>query len=312
MTKSYAFLTALFIMALGSYAQITDMTAPDTTYVDTTWKKGGKFALTFTQVSFSNWAAGGENSLGGNSMVNLFANFKEGKRIWDNQLDLAFGILKLDGEKARKSDDKIEGFSKFGYEIANNLYFSTNLNFKTQFTRGYNYPNDSVKVSDFLSPAYIQLGVGIDYKPVSYFSLSFLPLTGRITIVTDQDLADIGAYGVDPAEYDTSGTVLLKHGKNTRFELGTSVIALFQKEIVKNIEFKSKLQLFSNYLEKPQNIDVNWDSMLALKVNKYISTFIGVVVVYDEDIPIMNNEGVDVGPRTQLKQTFGIGLAFDL
>ncbi|HLN52992.1 MAG TPA: DUF3078 domain-containing protein [Lentimicrobium sp.] len=312
MKNLFTLLATLALTSLGTFAQTTDRTSPDTTYVDTTWKKGAKFALTFSQVSFSNWTAGGENSFGGNSIVNLFANYKEGKRIWDNHLDMAFGIIKLDGENARKSDDKIDGLSKFGVEISNKLYFSTNLNFKTQFTRGYNYPNDSVKVSDFLSPAYIQLGLGIDYKPASYFSLSFLPLTGRITIVTDQDLADIGAYGVDPAEFDTSGTILLKHGKNTRFELGTSVIAMFQKEIVKNIEFKSKLQLFSNYLANPENIDINWDSMLALKVNKYISTYLGLIIVYDEDIPIIDSNGIDIGPRTQLKQTFGIGLTFEL
>jgi hypothetical protein len=310
MKKNFTLISLFLLIFVGTYAQTTDRSSPDTTYVDP-WKRGGKFALTFTQVSFSNWTAGGENSLGGSSIINLFANFKEGKRIWDNQLDMAFGMIKLEGEKARKSDDKIDGFSKFGYEISNKLYFSTNLNLKTQFTRGYNYPNDSVIVSNFMSPAYIQLGIGLDYKPVSYFSLSFLPLTGRITIVKDQDLANLGAYAVDPAEYDTSG-VMLEEGKNVRFELGTSVIALFQKEIVKNVEFKSKLQLFSNYLHKPGNIDVNWDSMLSLKVNKYISTFLGVIMVYDDDIPIINSEGVNIGPRTQVKQTFGVGLAFDL
>ncbi len=311
MRHKFTLTAILLLAATGLYAQIIDQSAPDTVYKAPDWKRGAKFALTFTQVSFSNWTAGGENSMGGNSQVNLFANYKKGKRIWDNQLDLAFGVIKLDGEDARKSDDKIDGFSKYGIEISNKLYFSTNLNLKTQFTSGYNYPNDSVKVSDFLAPAYLQLGFGFDYKPASWFSLSFLPLTGRITIVNDQVLSDLGAYGVDPAKYDTSGN-LLEHGKKVRFELGTSVIALFQKELVKNVELKSKLQLFSNYLKNPENIDVTWDSMLSLKVNKYISTFLGVIMIYDDDIPIINPEGIDIGPRTQLKQTFGVGLAFEL
>ncbi len=264
---------------------------------DTTWKKGGKVAINFTQVSFSNWAAGGENSFGGNGLLNLFANYKEGKRIWDSNLDLAYGLVKIGDQTLRKSDDKIDFLTKYGYEIADKLYFSTNFNFKTQFSDGYNYPNDSVILSTFLSPAYVQLGVGIDYKPTDYFSLSFLPFTGKLTIVMDQALSDSGAYGVD-------------RGEHIRFELGAAVIAMFQKEIMKNVEFKSKLQLFSNYLENTENIDVDWDSMLSLKVNKYISSFVGVTLMYDDDINITDENGFS-GPRTQWKQTFGVGFAMD-
>jgi hypothetical protein len=276
---------------------------------DTTWKKGGKFALTFSQVAFTNWAAGGENSYGGNGFFLLFAHYKEGKRMWDTDLNLAYGLMKLDGESTRKTDDKIDFTTKYGHEISKNLYLSSNFNFNTQFSPGYKYPNDSVMVSTFMAPGYIQLGVGIDYKPVEYFSLSFLPVTARMTIVSDQQLANIGAYGVDPAVVDTNGNIITQ-GKQTRFELGAAVIAVFQKELIKNVELKSKLQLFSNYLEHPENIDVNWDSMLSLKVNKYISTFVGLTLLYDDDISILQKNG-EYGPRTQFKQTFGLGLAMD-
>ncbi len=276
---------------------------------DTAWKKGAKLSLSFSQVSFSNWAAGGENSSGGTGFLNLYAKYKEDNRIWDNNLDIAYGLLKLEGQSVRKSEDKIDFYSKYGLEMAKKLYFSTNFNFLTQFSDGYKYPNDSMIVSKFLAPAYIQLGVGIDYKPTDYFSLSFLPLTGRLTLVTYQPLADAGAFGVDTAVTDTNG-IVLEEGKNSRFELGTAVIALFQKELIKNVELKSKLQLFSNYLEHTENIDVNWDSMLSLKVNKYISTFIGMALIYDDDITLVDKNG-DSGPRTQLKQTFGVGLAME-
>lgn len=279
---------------------------------DTTWKKGGKFALTFSQVSFSNWAAGGENSYGGNSMINLFANYKEGKKIWDTHLDLAMGMMKLEGNKARKTDDKIEFLTKYGHEISKNLYASANLKFNTQFYKGFKYPDDSTIVSTFMAPAYAQFGLGIDYKPAEYFSLSFLPATGRMTIVTEQALADQGAYGVDPATYDTIGdqVVLIENGKNTRFELGAALQVFFKKELIKNVELQSKMQLFSNYLENPQNIDVSWDNIFSLKVNKYISAFVGLNLLYDDDIKIVEPDG-DKGPRTQLKQTFGAGFAFD-
>lgn len=277
---------------------------------DSSWNKGGKFALTVSQVSFSNWAAGGENSYGGNSMLNLFANYKKGKKIWDTNLDLAYGMMRLNGNDARKTDDKIDFFTKYGHEISNNLYASANLKFSTQFYKGFKYPDDSTVVSTFLAPAYCQFGLGIDFKPKEYFSLSFLPATGKVTIVMDQELANQGAYGVEKAVYDTIGDVIYikEEGKNYRFELGAALQVVFKKELIKNIEFQSRLQLFSNYLDNPQNIDVNWDSMLSLKVNEYISTFVGVSMLYDDDIKIMVEDG-NIGPRTQIKQTFGLGLA---
>lgn len=303
--KQNLLIVLLLFLSQIAFAQ-ADSLLPKT---DTAWKKGSKLSLSFSQVSFSNWAAGGENSLGGNGFLNLFAKYKEGNRIWDNNLDLAYGLLKLESQSVRKSEDKIDFYSKYGVELAKKLYFSTNFNFLTQFSDGYKYPDDSTLVSKFLAPAYIQLGIGIDYKPNDYLSLSFLPLTGRLTLVTHQPLADAGAYGVDAAVIDTNG-VVLEEGKNSRFELGTAAIALFQKELIKNVELKSKLQLFSNYLEHPENIDVNWDSMLSLKVNKFISTFIGISIIYDDDIPLTDKNG-NTGPRTQLKQTFGVGLAME-
>lgn len=276
---------------------------------DTTWHKGGRYALNFTQVSFSNWAAGGENSLGGNSLVSVYAHYKRGKRIWDTNLDLAYGLMQLNGQNVRKTDDKIDFLTKYGYSFAKELYFSTNFNFKTQFANGFNYPNDSVIVSTFLSPAYIQLGVGIDYKPRDYFSLSFLPLTGRVTIVADERLAAKGAYGVEPGVIDENGNIIVK-GKSSRLEVGAALIAMFQKEIFTNITFRSKVQLFSNYLKNPQAIDINMDSHLSLKVNKFISTYVGAILIYDEDIPVKLKDGT-TGPRTQFKQTFGMGLAVE-
>jgi hypothetical protein len=277
--------------------------------LDPSWKKGGKFSMTLSQVSLSNWAAGGENSFGGNSYLNLFANYKRGSRAWDNNLSMAFGILKLMDQDPRKSEDKIDFMSKYGHEISKQLYLSTNLNLLTQFAKGYKYPNDSVVVSTFFAPAYVQLGVGLDYKPASFFSVSFLPITGRLTIVKDQALANLGAYGVEKATFDVEGNII-KEGRNARYEVGCAVISTIQKEILKNVEFKSKLQLFSNYIENPQNIDINWDSMLSLRVNKYISTNIGLLVLYDDDVNIVTPDGKS-GPRTQLKQTFGFGLSMD-
>ena len=283
----------IFSLAIGGFYSISAQT------VDTTklWTIKFNSALTFNQVSLTNWAAGGENSLGGNALFNYSAGLIQGKSIWDNTIDLGYGLIKLGDAPIRKSDDKIDLMSKYGYKISEkNLYLSANLNFRTQFTEGYNYPNDSVMISNFMAPGYLMLGLGIDYKPVPYFSLSILPITGRLTFVMDDSLSARGAYGVDP-------------GDKVRAEFGAAVIALFEKDILPNVNFKSKLELFSNYLDNPQNIDVNWDALLFLKVNKYLSTYIGLQTIYDHDIMITDSDN-KTGPRTQFKQTFGVGLTY--
>lgn len=149
-----------------------------------------------------------------------------------------------------------------------------------------------------MAPGYLMLGLGMDYKPYPYLSISLLPVTGRLTIVNEKTLSDAGAYGVEP-------------GKTVRDEFGALFKVTFDKEVITNVNIKSKLELFSNYSKDPQNIDVNWEALLMLKVNKLISTYIGVQTIYDHDILITDKDG-KIGPRTQFKQTFGIGLTYSI
>jgi hypothetical protein len=290
-----------FILLGCLFATILSAQTPDSTKL---WNKGGVGSLNFNQVSFSNWAAGGENSISVGAYSNLFAKYKKDKTTWDNSLDLAYGLNKIGDAPLRKNDDKIDLNSKYGHLAFNKWYYSALVNFKSQFADGYNYPNDSVVVSAFMSPAYILLSIGMDYKPNDYFSFYFSPATGKITIVNDQNLADNGAYGVDS-------------GKTHREEFGAYIAFAFKKEIMKNATFGTKLDMFSNYSHNPQNIDVNWDAMLALKVNKYITANISTTLIYDDDIdvPIMEEINglktqVGVGPRTQFKEVIGIGLSY--
>ncbi|MBW6489622.1 MAG: DUF3078 domain-containing protein [Lentimicrobium sp.] len=281
------------LIATGTIAQTADTTQ--------LWTQGFKTSLSFSQVSLTNWAAGGENSFGGNSFLNLFANLKRGKSTWDNSLDMAYGLIKLGDAGVRKSDDKIDLVSKYGYNIFHkNLFLSANFSFKTQFDDGYKYfPNDSsVLISKFMAPAYIMLGLGLDYKPYPFLSISLLPITGRLTIVNDKLLSDQGAYGVDP-------------GKTIRPEFGAAFKAVLEKDLVTNISLKSKLELFSNYLDQPQNVDINWEALLLMKVNKYITTNIGFQTIYDHDIMIIDKDNRK-GPRTQFKQTFGVGFTYSI
>jgi len=297
-------LTALSWKA--SYSQVTEaekkLRAASKDSVDG-WKKGALLSVNFVQSSFNNWAAGGKNSIAFNGLTSLFANYKKGDHVWENYLDLGYGLLKEGSGSVEKTDDKIDLLSKYGKKAWGKWYYSALLNFRTQFSPGYNYPNDSEKVSGFLSPAYLLSAVGLDYKPNDYFSLFIAPITNKLTIVNDEKLSEIGAFGVDK-------------GKKSRMELGGYMRMIysrkdFESELLKNISFTTKLDLFSNYLNNPQNIDVNWETLIGLKVNKFLTVNLNTQMIYDDDIDIIK-EGIILGPRTQFKEIFGVGLSVKL
>lgn len=305
----------------ASYAQT------DATPKDTSWTTGGVFTLNFNQTSLTNWAAGGENSIAANSLLNIFAKYKKNRLAWDNSLDLSYGLLKAGEKDVRKSDDKIDLLSKLGYDAndKNKWFYTLLFNFKSQFTNSYEYPTDTTKVliSKFAAPAYILLALGMDYKPNPALSVFISPLTMKTTLVTDQDLADAGAFGVDPAEFDAVTGAKTKDGETTRMEYGAFLNAKFQKDVMPNVNFLTKLDLFSNYADNPQNVDVNWEVLIAMKINKFLSASINTNLIYDDNvtiqeydvvngykIPKFNADGSpDAGPRVQFKEVIGVGLS---
>lgn len=291
----------------------TAINAADTLRI---WKKGGTGAINFSQAAFSNWAAGGENSVSAAALLNLFSNYKSPQTSWENSLDLAYAFIRANKTPLRKSDDKIDFTSKWGYKAGKQLFYAALLNFKSQFTAGYNYPNDSVVISDFLAPAFILVSTGIDYKPRDYVSFFVSPATGKITLVNNQTLANAGAYGVAEALFDTAG-IQTTAGKKVRYEFGALVSLKFKREIVKNISLAAKANVFSNYFKDPQNMDVNADLLLNLKVNKYIAASISATLMYDHDTPVPIYTDVNgvktqtgTGPRTQFKEVFAIGFSY--
>lgn len=297
--------------AYASSVSAQDQTAAP---VDTSWKRGGMIGLNFTQVALSNWAAGGQSSISGIALFSYFANYNDGVTNWDNTIDLAYGLTQDGKEDPRKTDDKIDLATKYGRKAKGHWYYTALLGFKSQFTAGYNYPNDSTVISDFLAPAYLTFGLGMDYKPNKNFSFFVSPITARLIIVKNQDLADAGAYGVDPAEFNDVG-VKVSDGENTRLEVGAMAKIEYHKDIMENVNLKAKAELFSNYMEDPQNVDVNAEVMIVMKVNKYISANISAQVIYDDNTIIgvdKNDDGVidEAGPRTQFKELLGIGIAY--
>ncbi|MGL4597347.1 MAG: DUF3078 domain-containing protein [Bacteroidia bacterium] len=288
-------IVTLFLMLL-SLTSVAQTAQPDSTKL---WKRGGVLALNFTQASFSNWAAGGVNSVSGQTLFNLFANYKKGSTTWDNTLDMAYGLLQQGKSSLiRKTDDKFDFTSKYGrYAFAKVWYYSVLFNFKTQFSPGYTYPNDTTqsRISDMLAPGYALLAIGLDYKPNDAFSLFISPFTGRTTIVTAPLLSEAGAFGVKP-------------GETLRNEFGGYIRAQYRKDIMTNVNLATKLELFSNYLDRPQNVDLNWEVLLSMKVNKYLSASINTQMIYDHDITILREDGSS-GPALQFREVLGIGFS---
>src|SRR4030095_840129 len=284
------------------------------------WYKNGFAGLNFNQLSLTNWAEGGESSLSGTSLFNYTLKYRSKKSYWDNSVNLAFGITKLEDEDVRKNEDLIDLNTKYGRHAFGKFYYSGLMNFNTQFAPGYNYPNDSVVISRFMAPGYLSLAVGLDWKPVDYFSVFFSPATGKITFVLDQILADQGAFGVDSAVRNANGDIIEK-GQTVKFEFGASLFALFRKEVLKNVEFASKLTLFDNYTAKDpsnrKNVDVDWFNALLMKVNDWVTASITAHLIYDHDIPVPIFEKVNgvktqvgKGPRTQFKEALAVGISY--
>ena len=264
------------------------------------WKKGGLFNLNVNQGALSNWAAGGDkSSLSITSLLNLYANYKKGRHAWDNNLDLAYGMVNTTSLGQRKADDRIDLLSKYGYELAPKWYLSGLLNLRTQFTDGFAYPPDTtrIKTSAFFAPAYLLLSAGMDFKPNDQFSLFMSPVTSRWVIVNDDQLSASGAYGVTP-------------GKKTRNEIGAFLSANFFKNISANSTYKTRLDLFSNYKKDPQNIDIFWTNILAVKVTKFINMNLTLDMIYDNDVKTVKEDGTPGGPKPQLKELMGIGFAY--
>ena len=260
-----------------------------------TWRKGGLYGINISQGSLSNWAAGGDDfSLSVNSVLNLFAFYKKDKHSWDNTLDFNLGYVRTSSLGSRKNDDRIDLLSKYGYALGEKVNVAGLVNFRSQLFKGYTYP-DNVKTfsSAFLSPAYILFSPGIDFKPNKDLSIFVSPGTVRWTIVKDDSLSAQGLYGVDP-------------GKHSNTEIGAFASVNYLKEFNKILTYKGRLDLFSNYKTKPQNIDLYMTNVLNVKLSKVLSMTWSVDLIYDDDVRLFGKTGE--GAALQLKSLVGVGL----
>ena len=260
-----------------------------------TWKTGGMFNGTIGQTSLSNWSAGGDQfSFNANGLLNVHAFYKKGIHSWDNNIDLEIGYINSTSLGTRKTNDRIDILSKYGCQLFDHMYLTGLVNFRSQFTDGYTYPNDTTKIkqSTFMAPAYVIVAAGMDWKPSPTFSLFLSPITTRWVIVRDNELSAKGAYGVDT-------------GKTSRNEIGAYLTATVNREIIKNLTYKAKLDLFSNYKHNPENIDLFMTHLLSMNVYKGFSFNVGVDLVYDDDVKTFGKN--KNAARMQVRQFIGIG-----
>jgi hypothetical protein len=269
------------------------------------WKITGNLNVGFNQAALFNWAPGGENVIGISSIGFLRTTYDKKKFNWTNTVDVGFGMQKLGDKEFRKNDDRLELNSQLNYKAAKHWYYSLLVNFRSQFAPGYEYPTDSTKilVSKAFSPGFLTAGIGMDYKPVEYFSLFLSPVTSKTVFVLDNTSLDATKYGIAT-------------GEKVFQNLGAFLNARFNKEVVKNVTLNTQISLFSNYLQDPQNIDINWLTGINMKVNKFLSVAILTELVYDHDIdvPKKNDDGtIRKGKGTQFREvlTIGLGYKFD-
>ncbi|WP_340064366.1 DUF3078 domain-containing protein [Ascidiimonas aurantiaca] len=262
------------------------------------WSAAGNVSFLLNQAAFSNWIAGGENNISGTLGLNYDFNYKKGDWNWDNKVIAAYGLVKTEGsEFVKKTEDRIEFNSLLGKKAAKNWFYSAFLNFRTQFDKGFRFEEDPdtgeeirIERTRFFSPAYFQVGPGFLWKKSDNLKVNLAPATSRFIFVNrDFTLPDEAYFGVE-------------EGKSMRYEFGASVSAYYKFNLMENVSFENIINLYTNYLEQGQNVDLDYQLNVVMKINKYLSTNLAVQTIYDDNA---------IG-RLQVRQVFGLGINFGI
>ena len=277
------------------------------------WLFGGDASLSFAATSFTNWAAGGEDQIGVRPTINLFANYKKGKRTFENYAVLAYGLLKTGERKAIKNDDRLHYTSKLGHQISPKWAYTGALLARTQFAPGYKYSGDEItaKLSDFLAPLNLYLSVGVDYVPRKNISCMLSPVMGRATFVRSDSSTVIIAAGMMTVETDAQGNqVQIPH--KSRYEFGGGALVKINGNLFQNkVNYSSQVELFSNYLDEPQQIEVFWVFNTKIMVYKNITANWQFELKYDHNQKTVDEVTGDLREaKIQTKYLTGIGLFY--
>lgn len=313
----------LFLFSAGNLIAHPDSLAVNTKKKDTVylgWRTTKEAGLLLNQVSFTNWSSGGTNSISGIVSAKSSTTFKREKWFWNSDINLKYGLNKQQENGLKKTEDIIELNSRIVVQAdsISDWFYSARLSFNTQFSNGYKYPNKDEAISKFLAPGYMFFGLGMEYgRKMEHFSFYVSPFTFKTTFVMDENLANRGAFGVNPAIYDVDGN-MLQSGNTIKQEVGILLTNKYEEKIFENIKLSSSIRLYTDYINSFGNIDVDWEVNLDMKVNKFVKATLGSHLRYDNDVKveskrneITNEELVIEGPSVQWKQILGVGIVID-
>ena len=289
-------LAAVLLAALDLYAGVETPAADTAAAKVKYWHPGISTTIGFSQMSLTNWAAGGFGQISLNAFADIYANYEKDKIVWQNELQAGYGFIESFEDGYQKSDDRLVFDSKFGYKAVDKLYFSAIFNFRSQFAKGFNNKTDKLVVSDFFAPANMSLGLGIDYTPWKNVAINFAPLTCNTVMVKIPELRT--RYGNAEDQF-------------CRFELGAQ-LKVDAKLEVKNFKVGSTLILFSDYLNKPQNIKVTWDVNADAQLSKLFSVTLRTNLIYDDKVKIAKRAGEEPSAGVQFREIFSIGFAYTI
>lgn len=261
------------------------------------WSHKGLAGVNLSQTSFTNWSEGGENTVAYNIYLNGSLNYQKDKLSWTNDLNVNYGQNYTDMTNWRKNIDNLNFASKLGHQINEKFYYAALLDFKSQMFDGYKYfDNEKVLTSKFLTPSYLNLSVGIDYKPNSSLAIYYSPVAGKLTMVTDTLLSE--AYGVDAGKF-------VKPQLGSIFKVNANYTFFEDKLTVKSI-----LDLFTAYDDSFGKIDVNWDVLIGYNLTKLLTLTFQSTLKYDDDIKTFDSEDNEHGAKVQFKEIVGLGLSY--
>ncbi len=302
----------LTILAFAFAFTVTAQEEGENTEPKKPWVWSGLYSATMTQTSLTNWAAGGNNNVNINGLIKQGAKYQKGQWTWANLLEANFGYNFQPGLN-NKTDDRLEFTTRVDRQIDGSKWsVSAFANFRSQFADGFTNPEDTVRISTWLAPAYLTYGLGATWKPQDGFTVYISPITVKQTFVADSALFN----GNQFFDRESPNVADLSNGGGYRTEMGAYVDIIYTKSFDEKFEIASKLNLFSNYLDRPQNIDVNWETIFLMKVYSYLTVSLQLQLIYDHDVNVRyagdvpTADGAFNAPGTQFKQILGVGVAY--
>lgn len=301
-------------------ADTTAVTTPADTIKS--WTFNSLSIVSIAQNAFVNWAAGGESSLSGKAEYDYALKYQKDNFSFDQSGNLVFGLVGYIDKRIEKTNDKLNLAVAFNHQTSKKWSLTNMTTLKTQFANGYKYPDDSTLISTFFAPAYLTVSLGFRFKPNNDFQLFMSPISGKMTFVCNDELANKGLYGVAAAKYDTLGNII-KPGEHFLGEVGLNIFTSYRADLMKNIKLSSALTLHNNYLDfdinNRWNIDVDFDTRIIFSINKIFATVFYMHLKYDHNAKFPNYEivgGEEVvvseSPKLQINESFGLGVKYQI